>query len=67
MSDVGHNAINHFACQDGVKALVLDGSVQPGNVGWKMRARCARRHRSPCKTLDFDPANGHPCEIWKIP
>jgi len=41
MSEVGRNAINHFACQDGRKAQILDGSVQPGNVGWKMRARCA--------------------------
>ena len=40
MSEVGRNAINHFACQDGQKAQVLDGSVQPGIAGWNMRARC---------------------------
>lgn len=40
MSEVGRNAINHFACQDGQKAEVLDGSVQPGIAGWNLRARC---------------------------
>jgi len=41
MSEVGRNAINHFVCQKGQKAQVLDGSVQPGIAGWNMRARCA--------------------------
>ena len=40
MSEVGRNAINHFVCQDGQKAQVLDGSLQPGIAGWQMRARC---------------------------
>ncbi len=40
VSEVGRNAINHFTCKDGQKAQIVDGSVQPGTVGWKMRARC---------------------------
>lgn len=40
VSEVGRNAINHFACKDSQKAQILDGSVQPSAVGWKMRARC---------------------------
>lgn len=41
VSEVGRNAINHFACKDSQKAQILAGSVQPSAVGWKMRARCA--------------------------
>lgn len=40
VSEVGRNAINHFACKDNQKAQILDGSVQPSTVGWNMRARC---------------------------
>ena len=40
VSEVGRNAINHFACKDDQKAQIVDGSVQPGTVGWKMRAQC---------------------------
>ena len=39
-SEVGRNAIGHFACEDGQKAKILKGSAQPGAVGWNMRARC---------------------------
>jgi hypothetical protein len=41
VSEVGRNAINHFACKDSQKAQILNDSVHPGAVGWKMRARCA--------------------------
>lgn len=41
MSEVGRNAINHYVCLDGQTAQILDGSVQPGVVGWKMQAKCA--------------------------
>ncbi|WP_108883056.1 hypothetical protein [Anderseniella sp. Alg231-50] len=41
VSEVGRNAINHFACKDNQKAKILDGSVEPSTVGWNMRARCA--------------------------
>ncbi|MEO9874597.1 MAG: hypothetical protein ABJM26_13720 [Anderseniella sp.] len=40
VSEVGRNAVNHFACKDNQKAQILDGSVQPSTVGWNMRARC---------------------------
>ncbi len=40
VSEVGRNAINHFACRDTQKAQILDGSLQPGTVGWNMQARC---------------------------
>lgn len=40
VSEVGRNAINHFACKDKQKAQILDGSVEPSAVGWNMRARC---------------------------
>ena len=40
VSEVGRNAINHFVCLDGQTAQIVDGSVQPGVVGWKMMARC---------------------------
>lgn len=41
VSEVGRNAINHFACKDNQKAQIVDGSVEPSTVGWNMRARCA--------------------------
>lgn len=40
VSEVGRNAVNHFACKDSQKAKVLDGSAAPEGQGWKMRARC---------------------------
>ena len=40
VSEVGRNAINHFACKNNQKAQIVDGSVQPSTVGWNMRARC---------------------------
>lgn len=40
VSEVGRNAVNHFACKNNQKAQIVDGSLQPGTVGWNMRARC---------------------------
>jgi hypothetical protein len=39
-SEVGRNAVNHFACKDSQKARVLDESAKPTAAGWKMQARC---------------------------
>ncbi len=40
VSEVGRNAINHFACKDTQKAQILPGSAKPAGQGWEMRARC---------------------------
>ena len=41
VSEVGRNAVNHFACPDGQRAQVEPGSEKPAvNAGWDMRVRC---------------------------
>lgn len=41
VSEVGRNAVNHFACPDGQRAQVEPGSAKPAvNAGWDMRVRC---------------------------
>jgi hypothetical protein len=43
VSEVGRNAINHFACQSGQKAEIIPGSAKPTAAGWSMQARCVQR------------------------
>ena len=41
VSEVGRNAVNHFACPDGQRARLDPGSAKPAvNAGWDMRVRC---------------------------
>lgn len=41
VSEVGRNAVNHFACPDKQKARVEPGSAKPAvNSGWDMRVKC---------------------------
>jgi hypothetical protein len=41
VSEVGRNAVNHFACPDSQRARVQPGSARPAaNQGWDMRVKC---------------------------
>ncbi len=41
VSEVGRNAVNHFACPDKHKARLEPGSAKvAANAGWDMRVRC---------------------------
>jgi hypothetical protein len=41
VSEVGRNAVNHFACPDSQRARVQPGSARPAaNQGWDMRVTC---------------------------
>lgn len=41
VSEVGRNAVRHFACSDSQRAQVEPGSARPAvNAGWDMRVRC---------------------------
>ncbi len=40
VTEVGRNAVNHFACRSSQKAQIVPDSPAPANGGWNMQAKC---------------------------